>query len=295
MSYIGNTLPANFQSLPAVQRFNGDGSDTTFTLAAQIANDQSILVSVDGVTQDSNAYSVSGTTLTFTSAPSAGTGNIFVNTISPVGSTLVPPDGSVTTAKLVDGSVSTAKLVDGSVSTAKLVDGSVSTAKLVDGSVSTAKLVDASVTGAKIGSNPFMFYGRQGSNQTIPRVTTTTITGMTTNEIDPSSAFDGTTFTVPSGGAGVYLVQAHLTINFNDGNDGETAQLYLFANGEKCTSRFQNASTRDTVYVALSCSTIVTLAVGNTIYMSTYCADNNGGTQISYSPGTSLGAYRIST
>mgnify|MGYP003628662886 CR=1 FL=1 len=91
MSYIGNTLPANFQSLPAVQRFNGDGSDTTFTLAAQIANDQSILVSVDGVTQDSNAYSVSGTTLTFTSAPSAGTGNIFVNTISPVGSTITHP------------------------------------------------------------------------------------------------------------------------------------------------------------------------------------------------------------
>jgi len=93
MSYIGNTLPANFQSLPAVQRFNGDGSDTTFTLAAQIANDQSILVSVDGVTQDSNAYSVSGTTLTFTAAPSSGTGNIFVHTISPVGSTVVPPDG----------------------------------------------------------------------------------------------------------------------------------------------------------------------------------------------------------
>ena len=49
------------------------------------------MVSVDGVTQDSNAYSVSGTTLTFTSAPSAGTGNIFVNTISPVGSTITHP------------------------------------------------------------------------------------------------------------------------------------------------------------------------------------------------------------
>jgi hypothetical protein len=99
MSYIGNSLPANFQSLPAVQRFNGTGSATAFTLAAQIANDQSILVSVDGVTQDSNAYAVSGTTLTFTAAPSAGTGNIFVNTISPVGSTVVPPDGSVTKVK----------------------------------------------------------------------------------------------------------------------------------------------------------------------------------------------------
>ncbi len=91
MSYIGNTLPANFQSLPAVQRFNGNASTTAFTLAAAIANDQSILVSVDGVVQDSNAYSVSGTTLTFTAAPSAGTGNIFVNTISPVGSTITHP------------------------------------------------------------------------------------------------------------------------------------------------------------------------------------------------------------
>ena len=34
MSYIGNTLPANFQSLPAVQRFNGTGSATAFTLAS---------------------------------------------------------------------------------------------------------------------------------------------------------------------------------------------------------------------------------------------------------------------
>ena len=93
MAYIGNSLPANFQSLPAVQRFNGNASTTAFTLASAIANDQSILVSVDGVVQDSNAYSVSGTTLTFTAAPSSGTGNIFVNTISPVGSTLVPPDG----------------------------------------------------------------------------------------------------------------------------------------------------------------------------------------------------------
>lgn len=93
MAYQGNSPAANFQSLPAVQRFNGTGSATAFTLASVIANDQSILVSVDGVTQDSNAYSVSGTTLTFTAAPSSGTGNIFVHTISPVGSTVVPPDG----------------------------------------------------------------------------------------------------------------------------------------------------------------------------------------------------------
>ena len=110
MAYQGNSPAANFQSLPAVQRFNGDGSDTTFTLASVIANDQSILVSVDGVTQDSNAYSVSGTTLTFTAAPSSGTGNIFVHTISPVGSTVVPPDGSVTQAKVAGEAINESKL-----------------------------------------------------------------------------------------------------------------------------------------------------------------------------------------
>ena len=151
-----------------------------------------------------------------------------------------------------------------------------------------------SLSNSNITANPFMFYGRQASNQTIPRASTTVISGMTTNEIDPSSAFDGTTFTVPSGGAGVYLVQAHLTIYFNDGSDGETAQLYLFANGEKCTSRFQNASTKDTVYCPLTCATMVTLAVGNTIYMSTYSVDNNGGTSVTFNAATSLSAYRIS-
>ena len=63
-----------------MQRFNGDGSDTTFTLSQTVTSVQDILVSVDGVVQDSNAYTVpDGTTLTFSARPSSGTGNIFVN------------------------------------------------------------------------------------------------------------------------------------------------------------------------------------------------------------------------
>ena len=79
MAYIGNNVPANFQAPPAVVRFNGDGSDTTFALGRTIGSVQEILVSVDGVVQDSAAYTVpDGSTLTFTAAPSSGTGNIFV-------------------------------------------------------------------------------------------------------------------------------------------------------------------------------------------------------------------------
>ena len=91
MPYIGGVPATNFQSTPSVQRFNGDGSDTTFTLNTTVNSVQDILVSVDGVVQDSNAYTVpDGTTLTFTAAPSSGTGNIFVNYLAPQEGTIVP-------------------------------------------------------------------------------------------------------------------------------------------------------------------------------------------------------------
>lgn len=79
MAYLGNNVPANFQTPPAVVRFNGDGSDITFDLGRTIGSVQEILVSVDGVVQDTSAYTVpDGSTLTFTAAPSSGTNNIFV-------------------------------------------------------------------------------------------------------------------------------------------------------------------------------------------------------------------------
>ena len=81
MSYTVNVVPAHFQSLPSVVRFNGTGSQNQFSLGRTIANVQSIIVSVDGVIQDSSKYTVpDGTTLTFGSGdePSSGTGNVFV-------------------------------------------------------------------------------------------------------------------------------------------------------------------------------------------------------------------------
>lgn len=49
--------------------FTGDGSDTTFTLSRQPDNENNLLIFIDGVFQAHNAYSVSGTTLTFSVAP----------------------------------------------------------------------------------------------------------------------------------------------------------------------------------------------------------------------------------
>ena len=79
MPYIGSQVGSSFSSRPATQEFNGDNSTTVFTLN-QTVTQEDIIVSVDGVIQESvAAFTVpNGTSLTFTEAPSSGTGNIFV-------------------------------------------------------------------------------------------------------------------------------------------------------------------------------------------------------------------------
>jgi hypothetical protein len=100
MPYLGNEAAEKFVSKPAVDQFSGDGSTTAFTLSFPVASDQDILVSVDGVIQDTAAYAVSNsTTLTFTAAPSSNSGNnIFVNYLARVSATIAHPSTSALTA-----------------------------------------------------------------------------------------------------------------------------------------------------------------------------------------------------
>mgnify|MGYP003132465230 CR=1 FL=1 len=50
----------------------GDGSDTTLTLAANPVNENNVQVYIDGVYQNKSTFSISGTTLTFSTAPPSG-------------------------------------------------------------------------------------------------------------------------------------------------------------------------------------------------------------------------------
>ena len=80
MAFIGTPLDTRntFQSLQG-KRFNGDGSETDFTLDVAPSSTLDIEVFVGNVRQDPNsAYTLSGTTLTFTGAPPSGTNNIYV-------------------------------------------------------------------------------------------------------------------------------------------------------------------------------------------------------------------------
>lgn len=97
MAYIGNTV----QTVPFItDTFSGTGAQTVFTLTRAPASTASIAVFIAGVYQAPSAYTLSGTTITFVSAPTAGSGNIIVLHLGNGSATQVPSDGSVTISKL---------------------------------------------------------------------------------------------------------------------------------------------------------------------------------------------------
>ena len=108
--YLGNEVltPTSATSETHIDEFNGDNSDTTFTLtrtpsANAAAN---FAVFVDNVYQrygSSYAYTVVGDVLTFTSAPPSGTNNIQCIQLNGVNTLNTIADGTVSVAKVQQG------------------------------------------------------------------------------------------------------------------------------------------------------------------------------------------------
>jgi hypothetical protein len=103
MSYIGSP-PASQAFAPGTDTFSGTGSQTAFTLSRNVATVNDILVVVNNVEQQPSHYSVSTSTLTFSTAPSSGTNNIYVRYLSTNLITIAPQAGSVTRQALDVGS-----------------------------------------------------------------------------------------------------------------------------------------------------------------------------------------------
>lgn len=110
ITYLGRQLltatPANTES--HIDEFNGNGSTVAYTLTkTPVANTaDNFIVFVDNVYQrlgSSYAFTVSGETLTFTSAPPSGTNNIQVIQLNGSNTLNTIADGSVTVAKVQQG------------------------------------------------------------------------------------------------------------------------------------------------------------------------------------------------
>jgi len=108
MSYIGNQPP----DIGAydVQSFNGGGTSFTLQRSATVS---SILLFIDGVRQTpTDAYTVSGVTLTTTGTTPSGTDNVTVMFMGDVVDIGAPSSDTVSTATIQDDAVTAAKLAN---------------------------------------------------------------------------------------------------------------------------------------------------------------------------------------
>ena len=107
MVYIGNAPSTSFAT---VVKDSFNGGSTAYTLS-KVATTNSVSVFVENVRQEpTSAYSVSGTTLTFTATTPSGTGNIYVLHMNPTTTTTHPAAQNLTA---VDGTFTGNIDVDG--------------------------------------------------------------------------------------------------------------------------------------------------------------------------------------
>ena len=141
MPYLGNEPGAITDAF--TQSFTGDASETAFTLS-QASTTNSVFVRISGVMQRNGAdFDVDGVTLTFTTAPPAGTNNIVVQFFT-VGSVQEIAADAVTGAKIADDAINSEHYTDGSIDTAHIADNQITLAKLAGGTDGNIISFDAS-------------------------------------------------------------------------------------------------------------------------------------------------------
>ena len=124
--YIGNT-PTTQLHVSALDTYNGDASTVAFTLSRIVGTEKDLDVTVNGVPQDpNNSYTVNGNVLTFSEAPSVGTGNIIVRYRAFVVTKIVPDDETVTAAMIANNSITGVKITSNTISSSSLTTTGVS-------------------------------------------------------------------------------------------------------------------------------------------------------------------------
>ena len=299
MAYLGTPIDTTnqFQSLVG-KRFSGNGSTTAFTLDVAPTSVFDIEVFVENVRQDPNsAYSLSGTTLTFTGAPASGTNNIYVVHQAKAVGTINPTNDSVTASSIADDAVESEHLNNNIISgQTALTSAPADTDEFLISDAGTIKRIDYSLIKA---SNTPAFYAHLSSSQSVGDASTTKAQ-INTEVLDTDSCYDNSSnyrFTPTT--AGKYFVFGCLNHHGTDSNSVTYGGTYIYKNGGNYAGVRHNADTVDAaeafnVYV----SAIVDMN-GSSDYLELYAQTNtSGGTngQLLYdnvAKSCYFGAYRI--
>jgi len=191
MAYLGNT-PTTQSFISGTDYFNGTGSATAFTLSRTVGSINDIQVTVNNVVQQPNdAYTLSGTTLTMTSAPSSGTNNVYVRYLSTTTQVITPSQNTVGTAQL--GTIT--NIASGNSSLTLQTGSSPTTAVTIDTSQNVG--IGTSSPSEKLEiNNGNLAVGNAGSNFTMKVLRTganasSVVVGAFTNEPDIQWTYTG--------------------------------------------------------------------------------------------------------
>ena len=247
MSVIGNT-PTQQSFLPAIEYFNGNGSTTAFTLSRNVVSAAQIMVYIENVPQNpSSAFTVSGNTITFTSAPPTGTSNIWVEYVAINTSSVSPTDGTVQTNSLATSAVTTTKIADANVTQAKLAAG--------------------------VAGNGPAFSAYLSANQGLSAATHTKVL-FNTEEFDTNSNYDNATnYRFTPTVAGYY--QINLGINFAPSSNISSAIASIYKNGALAKRNDQIVTSNGTNWSGLSALIFMN---GTTDYLEGYAWGNTSPT-----------------
>jgi len=277
MGYVGNEPSVNFTSFAKQDLTGVTGSPVKrgFTLTYAVANANEIEVFVNNVRQEpSIAYTVSGTALTMTGDVET-TDDFYIIYLGKALQTTVPPDGSVTSAKLVDSAVTNTKIANSTIDLTTKVTGTLPVANGGTGNI----------------IKPYFKLQKSG-NQATPNGATVTVTWETT-VYDTASIVDLTDnrVNITSATEGLWYVQANImtdTLNFRQVVDLRKNGSGL-ARFERATQTVANNGSRAP---NISANTIVEVANGD--YLDVSYISVNGTNNISNAAsGTYFYGWRI--
>ena len=297
MAYLGNAPARSFISFEK-QVFTIVNSQTAYTLSHSVNNENDIRLVINNIVQEpgsGKAYTASGTTLTLSAALVNGTDEMYCVFLGRAVATNKPGAGSVGTSQLASDAVTEAKIADDAVESEHLNDNVISgqtelaaepadTDEFLVSDAGTLQRIDYSLIKGEANTPAFAAYS---SAITLSSGVTTKLS---VGEVyDTNSAYDGTTFTIPSGEDGKYFIFLNGS-HYATSSDATVGYVRIYLNGSNSRiGELYNISSFRNHHNNVSAS--LSLSAGDTI--EAYASTNGSG---SIGLGTvNFGAFKIST